>query len=293
MLQDVKKLSSEYQTKISDDIDKADDIKYDQILDVLKVYREKKNKFWNKIDEDSRVYDSKKYEIDNLNDAEKQAINLIKRKYEQYCISIRSKYIKQSAYEKEHPHEIEEMNAGTVKPHESNTIPNPNLKLGVDIDVNLVEQNIYIDSIIKERIVVPFNKLSNNMTRYFESYARKRIEGKCRNEGYIKLDTANVISYSTGLLSKDNVMYDVLFAVKACFPYENMELSCIVKNITKIGIRAIISETYNPIILFISREHNPDKDFDVYKEDDVIKVKVIGQRFELNDEYISVIGELI
>ena len=67
----------------------------------------------------------------------------------------------------------------------------------------------------------------------------------------------------------------------------------IIKNITKIGIRATISELNNPIILFISREHNPDKDFESYKENQIIKVKVLGNRFELNDEYISVIGELI
>jgi hypothetical protein len=45
--------------------------------------------------------------------------------------------------------------------------------------------------------------------------------------------------------------------------------------------------------MFISREHNPDKDFEQYKENQIIKVKVIGHRFELNDTYISVIGELL
>jgi hypothetical protein len=72
-----------------------------------------------------------------------------------------------------------------------------------------------------------------------------------------------------------------------------MEIECKIKNITKIGIRAIINEHNNPIVLFISREHNPDKDFEQYKEDNYIRVKVLGHRFELNDEYISVIGELL
>ena len=143
------------------------------------------------------------------------------------------------------------------------------------------------------KIKIQFNKVSNNMTRYFESYAEKKMERRCRNEGYIRAGSSSVISYSTGLLNSDSIIYNVVYSVDVCYPYESMEIECKIKNITKIGIRAVITEHNNPIVLFISREHNPDKDFDQYKENDYIKVKVLGHRFELNDEYISVIGELI
>jgi DNA-directed RNA polymerase subunit E'/Rpb7 len=101
------------------------------------------------------------------------------------------------------------------------------------------------------------------------------------------------LTYSTGLLTSDSIIYNVAYTVDVCFPYENMEIECKIKNITKIGIRAVISEHNNPIVMFISREHNPDKDFEQYKENQIITVKVIGHRFELNDTYISVIGELL
>jgi DNA-directed RNA polymerase subunit E'/Rpb7 len=107
------------------------------------------------------------------------------------------------------------------------------------------------------------------------------------------MGSSSVLTYSTGLLTSDSIIYNVVYSVDICYPYENMEIKCKIKNITKIGIRAVISEHNNPIVLFISREHNPDKDFDQYKESQIIKVKVLGHRFELNDEYISVIGELL
>lgn len=44
---------------------------------------------------------------------------------------------------------------------------------------------------------------------------------------------------------------------------------------------------------FISREHNSDKDFELYEEEQIISVKVLGNRYELNDEYITIIGEII
>ena len=157
----------------------------------------------------------------------------------------------------------------------------------------LNSDKLYTDAIIQEKIKIPFNKMSNNMTRFFENYAEKMIECKCRNEGYVRMGSCSVISYSTGLLNSDSIIYNVIYSVNVCYPYENMEVECKIKNITKIGIRAIISEQNNPIILFISREHNPDKDFEQYKESQIIKVKILGHRFELNDEYISVIGELL
>jgi len=153
--------------------------------------------------------------------------------------------------------------------------------------------NLYTNCLIHESIIVPFNKVGNNMTNYFKNYSERYIENKCRNEGFVRPNSTQIISYSTGLLKSHNIIYNVIFSVDICFPYENMEIFCKIKNITKIGIRAIISESDNPIVLFISREHNINKNLDDYQEEQLVKVKVIGNRFEKNDEYISVIGEII
>jgi hypothetical protein len=160
-------------------------------------------------------------------------------------------------------------------------------------EVVLPTDHLYISSLIYEKIEVPFNRIGNNMNNYFKKYSERMIEGKCRKEGFIRPQSTNVVSSSTGLLRADMVIYDVIYSVDVCFPYENMEVMCKIKNITKIGIRGIINEMNNPIVLFISREHNTSKHFEDYEEGQMIKVKVLGNRFELNDEYISVIGEII
>jgi hypothetical protein len=44
----------------------------------------------------------------------------------------------------------------------------------------------------------------------------------------------------------------------------------------------------------VARDHNFDnKDYSRVKVGDTIMTRVIGQRFELNDPYISIIAELI
>jgi hypothetical protein len=74
-----------------------------------------------------------------------------------------------------------------------------------------------------------------------------------------------------------------------------MNLNCIAKNITKAGIRAESSdEQPSPFVLFIARDHFYDNEyFNSIEENDKFIARVIAQRFELNDKYISIIAEPI
>lgn len=74
-----------------------------------------------------------------------------------------------------------------------------------------------------------------------------------------------------------------------------MLISCIAKNITKAGIRGeSANDVPSPVIVFIAKDHHYNISyFNEVKEGDKITVRVIGQRFELNDKYVSVIGELV
>ena len=74
-----------------------------------------------------------------------------------------------------------------------------------------------------------------------------------------------------------------------------MLINCVAKNITKAGIRAESdTDVPSPIVVFIAKDHHYSAPhFAEVKEGDKLTVRVIGQRFELNDKYISIIGELI
>ena len=66
-----------------------------------------------------------------------------------------------------------------------------------------------------------------------------------------------------------------------------------VKNITKAGIRAEIDDNDSPLIIYIARDHNySNKDFINIKENDKIVVKVIGIKYELNDNHVYAICTL-
>lgn len=288
---DVERLPKRFQDKIQRETDKLNELKLEEIQEAKEKRNQQRDRFWDKLSNYQRSYQERKVAIKEFDDYEETDIKTILRKYEGFILQMRRKYIELSKLPNVDLNSPEAENYNYDQDEVDLNDPTqvqPGTK-----EKNLDVDNLYTESIIQEKIKISFNSVSNNMIRYFESYAQKKMERKCRNEGYIRSGSASVISYSTGLLNSDSIIYNVVYSVQVCYPYENMEIECKIKNITKIGIRAIINEHNNPIVLFISREHNPDKDFEQYKEDNYIKVKVLGHRFELNDEYISVIGELL
>jgi DNA-directed RNA polymerase subunit E'/Rpb7 len=139
-------------------------------------------------------------------------------------------------------------------------------------------------------------EIDKNLKETITKKIKKEYEGKCIVEGYIKNDSCEIISYSSGLIKGVNIIYDVIFKCKTCFPVEGMNINCIAINITKsAGIRAEIAGVKpSPAVIFITRDHHYNDDyFSQIQEGQTFSATVIGQRFELNDKFISIIAKLI
>jgi DNA-directed RNA polymerase subunit E'/Rpb7 len=155
---------------------------------------------------------------------------------------------------------------------------------------------IYTDSLITRSIYLSIMEIDKNLKETITKKLKKEYEGKCIVEGYIKTDSCQIVSHSSGLIKGVNIIYDVVFRCKTCFPVEGMNINCIAINITKsAGIRAEIADmTPSPAVIFITRDHHYNDDyFSQIKEGDRFSATVIGQRFELNDKFISIIAKLI
>ncbi len=158
--------------------------------------------------------------------------------------------------------------------------------------------DVYSDALLTQVIEIPMNVVGSGIKAKLEKKLRATIEGKCIPEGFIKPGSIKVLTYSSGKIYDGNkIHFETTFETKVCLPVEGMLIECVAKNITKAGIRAEIESTEeetSPIIIFVARDHHYNSDyFSSIKENDKIKIRVIGQRFELNDKYVSVIAELI
>ena len=156
--------------------------------------------------------------------------------------------------------------------------------------------SVYSRHLITRSVVLPFNQIGKNIATTLELIISDKFEGVCVVEGYIKPKSSKLITYSSGLVVKgNNILFEVVFECDVCFPVENMLLTCVARNITKAGIRAeSADETPSPVVVFIAKDHHyNNSSFADIKEGDTFPVRVIGQRFELNDKYVSIIGEIV
>jgi len=154
---------------------------------------------------------------------------------------------------------------------------------------------IYSRCLITRNILLPITSIGKNIKETIEKYSTINFEGKCVVEGFIKPGSIKIITYSSGLIQGTNVSFEVVFECEICCPVEGMLVSCVAKNITKAGIRAeSADEVPTPVVVFIARDHHYSvSQFANIQEGDKFVARVIGQRFELNDKYVSIIAELV
>lgn len=156
--------------------------------------------------------------------------------------------------------------------------------------------SVYSRCLINRKIVLPITSIGKNLQEVVEENIKANFEGKCVVEGYIKPNSCKIITYSSGIIQRGNhISFEAVFECDVCFPVEGMIISCVAKNITKAGIRAeSANDVPSPVVVFIAKDHHFNSPyFAEIQEGDKISVRVIGQRFELNDKYISIIGEVI
>jgi DNA-directed RNA polymerase subunit E'/Rpb7 len=146
---------------------------------------------------------------------------------------------------------------------------------------------------LTRKVQIPMKYLGDNIISLIKNKLTYVIEGKCAVEGYVVNESINVINYSSGTISGSNVEFQVVFECNIVCPVEGVLISCVVENITKAGIKAKIFGDVSPLVIFVARDHNINESmFNNINENETIVVKVLGQRYELNDKYISVIAEL-
>lgn len=153
---------------------------------------------------------------------------------------------------------------------------------------------IYCKSLFNREITISITNIGKNIKETLERIISLDIEGKCILQGFVKPGSVKVQNYSSGIILTDKILFNVTIECYVCNPVEGMIINCIADNITKAGIRAVISKENSPLLIFVARDHNyMSSYFNSINENDNIKIKVIGQRFELNDKYISIIASLV
>ena len=177
----------------------------------------------------------------------------------------------------------------------SNTVTKKNMETTRKTQYNKdQDSSLYSEMMITKRVPVHISNIGDNTIDMLQKVISRDIEGKCIVEGYIKPNTVKIITFSSGMVDGEYIMFETIFKCYVCCPVEGMHINCIATHINKAGIKAELDEMPTPVIIFIARDHNYNVNgFSDVQKNNKIKVRVIGQRFELNDSHISIIAEFL
>ena len=204
-------------------------------------------------------------------------------------------------------HNEEDTNGDTDNPQnvininiEIDTIDNPDmLNFNNDEDNN---SGLYNVTQFNYDLLIPFILINmhassrESILALLQTTLINCIEGRCISEGFIKPDTVRIVDFKCGKIVAKNVQFNLVIECEVCNPSENSIITCIAKNITQAGIRAISSDEHLPVVVYISRDYSMlthNTYYNTIKEGDKIRVKVIGKRFEMNDKFIQIVGDLV
>ncbi len=158
------------------------------------------------------------------------------------------------------------------------------------------DYGVYVNSMLSKKIVLSISEIGKNIKSNLEKKIKYSIEGRCIAEGFVRPKTVDVVSYSCGLIKDDHIEFQVIYRCLICNPIKDMEMDCVVNNVTKAGIHAFVKDDDDniPVTVFVARDHNISVPyFESVKEKDHIRVRIIGTRYELNDPSITAIAAII
>ena len=147
----------------------------------------------------------------------------------------------------------------------------------------LIERNIILDS----------KYINKNLNENILTLLKNEIEDKCIGEGYIQKDSIEIIQRSIGTILtnsfKANVSYHVLANVNVCNPPKDSIIQTKVVGINKSGIFCV----NEPLNILVIKNLMKNDEFDNINIGDTIKVRVKDKKFNLYDNVIKVIAEIV
>jgi len=140
-----------------------------------------------------------------------------------------------------------------------------------------------------------------NVDNYLKYLLKNKYEGKCHNNGYIIVNSLELIQRSIGNIrtidSESYVSYEINYKIKSIVPCIGDIFECVINSITKMGIIGYLNYGDNteievsPLLFIIPREYIDEET--KYGKNDTIKVEVLDTRIKFMSNQIQIIGKKV
>lgn len=160
-------------------------------------------------------------------------------------------------------------------------------------------ENIFYRTLLNDRLKIEPKYLSKDYRLYIQSKLKGMLEGTCSKHGYIKKGSIEIYKVAPGFIEliglNGSVVFEVYYYADVCNPLIGNVLKATVTNVNKFGI---LAESSNILEIIIAKNsvnitHDYGIDLEKVQIGHQVMVEVIGKKFELNDNKISVVGKIV
>ena len=154
---------------------------------------------------------------------------------------------------------------------------------------------LFVTSILSKTVSMPITEVGKNLKEVLRNKVAELVEAKCIVEGYVKQHSVQILSFSCGLVHANNAMFNVSYSCEVFLPCAGMVLEqCVITEILEsAGIELKSNQSPNIFVVYVYQDHNfDDKEFKG-RVGDTAAVHVMDYRFEIYDEHITIMGEIV
>ena len=157
----------------------------------------------------------------------------------------------------------------------------------------------------KTNIELTPHDLTQDFNTIIKEKLQSKLEGICTRHGYIKPGSLDIIKRSSGKFIKQHfnghIHFDILCKGEVCNPPKGLIVEAEVKNKNTLGLLAegmmVIDNTNIPIldIIIPKKAAGIVSEINIDEVDigDTINIMIMGKRFQMNDNKISIIGRAV
>jgi len=131
---------------------------------------------------------------------------------------------------------------------------------------------------------------------------REKIEGFCGKHGYVIKGSVIVVRRSIGKAithnNKSKIEYNLTYKMKTILPCVEEKYTCIIDNITKMGIIAYLKSpdeklsniTESPILFIVPQGYVDD--IELFSKGQKVEIEVLQNRIKYQTKQIQVVGKI-
>jgi DNA-directed RNA polymerase subunit E'/Rpb7 len=167
---------------------------------------------------------------------------------------------------------------------------------------------LFVRSLLRDATLMKPQYLGSNYREVLQQQVRRKVEGICTRHGFIMPNSVSLHRVSPGRVEgvslNGDVRFDVQYHALVCNPPVGAVLHARVVNTNRFGVLAHAGVLkpdgeFLPVVEAIATKQaitGPDAsevDLDSLSVGDEVHIEVLGKKFELNDDRISVIARVL